>query len=145
MDTIKIYLAGAMSGLSYEGYMSWRIKFTHDLEALAKDYNVKSYLNIFNPCMYYNIEEKLHKTEREPFEFDMYNLKNSNLVVANVTKPDSIGTCMELAVAKDKGIPVIALNESNIEQHPWVNECCTRICTTMNELVYHVFDYYVAM
>lgn len=143
MNDYRIYLAGAMSCLSYDEYMAWRVKFTHDVNALAHDYEIKQNVVIFNPCSYYNFEEKLHKTEREPFEFDLYNLKRSDLVVANLNNQYSIGTCMELAIAKDRQIPVIGLKENDSELHPWISECCTRVCDDMDELVYHVIDYYL--
>ena len=136
------YLAGAMSGVDFNEQVGWRIEFENRILNLANDL-VHNDVRIFNPCIYYNFEEKHHKDEKEPFEYDLYSLKRSDIVVANLNKQDSIGTCMELAIAKDNRIPVIGLHENDDELHPWIAECCTRVCDSMDELVEHVFEYYI--
>ena len=50
---------------------------------------------------------------------------------------------MELAVAKEYKKPIIGLNENGYELHPWLIECCTRICDTMDELIEHVINFYL--
>lgn len=143
MSNITIYLAGAMSGLQYDEYMCWRVEFSRKIHRLIYDCDIDQKIRIFNPCMYYNYDEKYEKTEREPFEFDIYNLKRSDLIVANLNRQDSIGTCMELAIAKDNMIPVVGLHENDDSLHPWVSECCIRVCDSMDELVQYVVNYYI--
>lgn len=142
MRDIQVYLAGGMSGLSFEEQIAWRDHIGNKIIAFAIG-NINNRVRVFNPCDYYNLEEKSHKLEREPFEFDIFNLKRSDFVIANLNKQDSIGTCMELAIAKDNGIPVIGLYTGNEELHPWISECCIRICTSMRELEQYVCEYYL--
>lgn len=53
------------------------------------------------------------------------------------------GTAEELAVAYEHRIPVVALNENKNEIHPWLVECCTRICESREELVDHICEFYL--
>lgn len=139
METVRVYLSGAMSGISFEEQSKWRnnlineIKYNRDCEKTV---------HFFNPVNYYNFEEKNHKSEKEIMEFDLYNLRNSNLVVVNLNNPSSIGTAMELILAKERNIPVIAFGIGEQEVHPWILETCTRICDNLRDVVNHIVDFY---
>ena len=50
---------------------------------------------------------------------------------------------MELMLAKELHIPVIGLNKDNMELHPWLIECTTRMCDDLRELVEHVVEFYL--
>lgn len=145
MSEYRIYLAGAMSGTSYKEQTEWRQTFKNSILDLAnKDlFDINPKVKIFNQCEYYNDYDKTHKTEHEIFEFDLYNLKRSDLVVANLNRQRSIGTSMEIAIARENRIPVIGLHENDDELHPWLSECCVRVCKSMDELVWYVVDYYL--
>lgn len=140
METVRIYLSGGMGNLSFEEQSRWRqrvqdaIKFNYDCEKKAI---------FFNPVDYYNFEEERHKSEKEIFEFDLYNLRNSDLLIVNFNDEKSIGTAMELILAKELNIPVIGLNKDKKELHPWLVECCTRICDDIRECVSHVVEFYL--
>ena len=54
-----------------------------------------------------------------------------------------ISAAMELMIAKEYHIPVIALNKDGNKLHPWLVECSTRICDSMRELVEHVANFYL--
>jgi len=139
---MRIYLAGAMSGLTFDEQVKWRKQVKDAILYGGYDYEYSPYF--FDPTMYYNLEEPLrHKSEREAMEFDLYNLKKSDLIVVNFNKADSLGTAMELIVAKENGIPIIGLNKNGEELHPWIVECCTRICDDMYELVEFIVDFYL--
>lgn len=139
METVRVYLSGAMSGISFEEQSKWRnnlineIKYNRDCDKTV---------HFFNPVNYYNFEEKNHKSEKEIMEFDLYNLRNSNLVVVNLNNPSSIGTAMELMLAKERNIPVIAFGIGEQEVHPWILETCTRICDNLRDVVNHIVDFY---
>ena len=144
MNNYYIYLAGGMDGLSREEMGGWR--WTVEKKVRDHDWSGSYTMNpvFFNPVVSYNpCDEGLHKSEREPFEYDLDKLRNSNLVVVNFNSPKSIGTAMELAVARENRIPIIGLNESGYELHPWLEECCTRMCDTMEELCDHIALYYL--
>ena len=76
-------------------------------------------------------------------EYDLNALRKSDLVVVNFNAPNSLGTAMELILAKELHIPVIGLLKDNIALHPWLIECTTRMCDNMRELVDHVVNFYL--
>lgn len=140
MENVRIYLSGGMSGLSLEEQTKWRNKFK---DAIKYNYETDKSISFFSPPDYYNFDEIQHKSEREIFEFDLNALRKSDLVVVNFNAPHSIGTAMELMLAKELHIPVIGLNKDNIELHPWLIECTTRMCDNLRELVEHVVEFYI--
>lgn len=141
MKQMSMYLAGGMSGLSFEDQIKWRNQIRDAILYGGYDYDMPIY--VFNPLNFYNLEDNHHKTEKEAMDFDLNRLRNSDLVVVNFNAPKSIGTAMELAVAYENRIPVVGLNENNIDLHPWLIECCTRVCDDMYELVEHVVEFYL--
>lgn len=142
MDSMKIYLSGGMSGLTSDEQRKWRKQVMDALK--YGDIDTNKHLTFFNPPDYYNFETISHKSEKEPFEFDLYQLRTSDLVIVNFNKPNSIGTAMELMLAKELHIPIIGLNKDGVELHPWLIECCTRMCTDMRELINHVAEFYLS-
>lgn len=140
METVKIYLSGSMSGISFEEQSKWR---NNIMDEIKYNRECEKTVHFFNPVRYYNFEESQHNSEREIMEFDLYNLRNSDLVVVNFNNPSSIGTAMELMLAKEYHIPVIAFGANGKYVHPWLLETCTRICKDMRETVEHVVDFYL--
>lgn len=140
MENCRIYLSGAMGSVSFEEQSKWRnqvinaIKFNHDCTKKP---------TFFNPVNYYNFEEVRYKSEREVMEFDLNALRNSDLVIVNFNDPKSIGTAMELMLAKERNIPIIGFGAAEREIHPWLLECCTRVCESLRETVEHVVDFYL--
>ena len=141
METVKIYLSGGMSNMSFEEQNKWRTQIANAIK--YEDYSYEKKPIFFNPVDYYNFEAKEHKSEREIFEFDLYNLRNSDVVVVNFNNRRSIGTAMELILAKEYHIPVIAFGVKDKEIHPWLLECCTRVCDDIRETVSHVVNFYL--
>ena len=141
MKTLQIYLGGKMAGLSSDEMNGWREQFIKIISPCAENYNVK--LTCVNPCKYYNFEEVRYHSEREVMEFDLYNLRNSNLVVVNFNDVKSIGTAMELMLAKEYHIPVIGFGVNGQKIHPWLLESCTRVCDSLREVVEHVAEFYL--
>lgn len=140
MEKVKIYLSGGMGNLDYEEYSKWRLQIIH---AIKYNNECEKKPIFFNPVDYYNFEEVRHRSEREAMEFDLYNLRNSNLVVVNFNDIKSIGTAMELMLAKERNIPVIAYGVNGQRVHPWLLECCTRVCDDIRELVSHIVEFYL--
>lgn len=141
METVKIYLSGGMSNVSWEEQTKWRKQIQDAIKFGDYDYSKKPIY--FDPTQYYNFEEELHKSEREAMEFDLNALRKSDLIVVNFNESKSIGTAMELMLAKELRIPIIGLNKEQKEIHPWLLECCTRMCDDMRELVSHIVDFYL--
>lgn len=144
MRTCKIYLAGAMSGLTFEEQTKWRVRFTEALK--YGDFDLDKEPVIFNPPLYYSPATSEHKSEREVMEFELANLRKSDIVIANLNQP-STGTAMELIIAKENRIPVIGYYDSKLHDissiHPWVQECCTRLCDHWSEMINHVINFYL--
>lgn len=140
----KIYLAGKMGGLTYEGMNGWRnIIKTKILEtAKYSDTNV----NIINPVSYYNFEEKKHQTEIEVEEFDLAHVISSDLIIVNIDGlNNSIGTIIELHDAHyHNKIPVIAFGSKEVYNnlHPWVKNDITRIEPNIDDVVNYIRDFY---
>lgn len=140
MESVKIYLSGSMAGVSFEKQSKWRNQV---MEAIKYGYEHEKSVTFFNPVNYYNFRDKNHKSEKEIMEFDLYNLRNSDLVIVNFNNIWSIGTAMELMLAKEMHIPVIGWNSSGEELHPWLSECTTRLCDNLRETVEHIVNFYL--
>jgi nucleoside 2-deoxyribosyltransferase len=141
MESVRIYLSGGMSGLSFEEQAKWRTQIRDAIK--YGDYDLKKAPMFFDPTQYYSVFEKEHKTEREAMEFDLYNLRKSDLVVVNFNNPKSLGTAMELMLADELRIPVIGINKDKVELHPWLECCTTRMCDSLKEAVEHIARYYL--
>lgn len=140
METVKIYLSGVMDVSLEEYHNDWRNKIIGAIK--FEDYNYDKKPLFFNPVDYYNLEDKHHKSEREVLEFNLNALRKSDLVIVNLDEVDLINTTMELAIAYEKKIPIIALSK-NKEVHPWIKCCCNRMCGNMRELVEYVVEFYL--
>lgn len=136
-----VYLAGGMTGLTYEEQIHWREQIEKRLSGTYKSelYNVHT----INPVKYYNFEEKRHKTEREVMNFDLHKVRSANLVIVDFFDSKSLGTMAELAVAHEHHIPIIGLNEEDNQLHPWQECMCERIFNKMDDLLDYVAEFYL--
>ena len=141
METVKIYLSGGMTGINFEEQSKWRQQIQDAIRFGDYDYTKKPVF--FNPVQYYNFEEVRHKSEREAMEFDLNGLRKSDLVIVNFNNPKSIGTAMELMLAKERNIPIIGWNPSGEPLHPWLTECVIRMCDNLREVVEHTVEFYL--
>lgn len=130
-----------MGSLSFEEQSKWRNQVQDAIK--FGDYDCEKKPLFFNPVNYYNFEEVRYRSEREVMEFDLNALRNSNLVIVNFNDPKSIGTAMELMLAKEKNIPIIGFGVNGQTIHPWLLECCTRVCENLREVVEHTVDFYL--
>ena len=140
MENYKIYLAGGMSNLSMEEQSAWRNDIKYALEKHECDYKVKC----INPVEYYNYEDSsTYDSDLEVMRFDLYKVKDSDLVIMNFNDPSSLGSQSELAIAYDRGIPVIGLNEDNKTLHAWQYCMCSKIFTDREDILYYIKNYYL--
>lgn len=121
MNKKIIYLSGGISGLSYEQQTSWRRYLKEYI------YDLGDEVECFDPTESFNEYKCIFNCEVEGMEYDLAVLRKSDLVVVNFNNPKSIGTAMELMLAKELKIPVIGIVEKHCELHPWLVECCLRI------------------
>lgn len=140
MGEVKFYMAGGMGGLTIIQQMEWR---NYIEDRIKHDNRSDKPVYFFQPPYYYQPNGEYHKSEKEAREFDLNRLRHSDIVIVNFNVPNSIGTAQELAVAYEHRIPVIGLNEDKNELHPWLYECCTRICETREELIEHICNFYL--
>lgn len=140
METIKIYLSGAMGSVSYEEQSKWRKQV---IDAITYNYDCEKKPLFFNPVNYYNFEEVRYKTQREVMNFDLNGLRHSDLVIVNFNDPSSLGTCAELAIAYDMKIPIVGINKDKNELHPWLECFCDRMCESIKEAVEYVVDFHL--
>lgn len=145
MTNYFIYLAGGMGSLSFEEQNEWRVDLKQRFAYYYKSYYKSRFYNVvfINPVDYYNFEEKRHETEDEVMRFDLHKVKTSDLVIVNFNDPKSIGTTAEMATAYDRGIPIIGLNESGVELHPWLRCMTERIFTDRGELLDYISSFYL--
>lgn len=141
MEKCRMYLSGGMGNISFEERSKWRKQVMDAIKYGDYDYEKKAIF--FNPVDFYDFEERVQKTELEVMEYDLYNLRHSDLVIVNFNDEKSIGTAMELMLAKELHIPIIGLNKDKRELHPWLECCCNRMCDDMTELVSHIVQFYL--
>ena len=141
MEILKIYLSGGMSNLSYEDRTKWRNQIKNALK--YEDYDYEKKCRIFDPTMYFDIDNPTHQSEREAMNFDLNALRKSDLVIVNFNDPKSIGTAMELMLAYELRIPIIGICTEEKILHPWLLECVDRMCSSTRECVNYVIEYYL--
>lgn len=135
----RIYLSGAMAGVSYEEQSAWRSQIINLIHLKT------SRISFFNPLNYFTYEEPVHKTEKQIMNFELNAIRNSDLVIVNFNEHKSVGTTCELAIAYEHRIPIIGLNNNNVYKlHPWHIEMCDVIFDNAVELTDYVYYYYLS-
>ena len=89
------------------------------------------------------MDEPQYKTHREVMRLDLHMLRNSDLVIANFNDMYSLGSMSEIAIAYDRGIPVIGLNENKQSLHPWQQCMCERIFDNIDVMLDYIEDFYL--
>lgn len=147
MKDYFIYLAGGMSKFgkdNFEKSNSWREKCIN----YFNDYTDRSVydIHITNPNNYFNFLEDIptYESQREVMEFDLNRVRKSDLVIVNFNDPISLGTMAELAIAYEKRIPVVGLNECEYELHPWQKEMCNRVFYNIDDMLDYIVCYYLS-
>jgi nucleoside 2-deoxyribosyltransferase len=145
MERYQIYTAGGMGKFGKEQFSQsnlWRIYCKNTLEKFECDYKV----TVINPNNYYNFVEEppKYKTQREVMELDLHKVRTSDLVIINFNDIYSLGSMAELAIAYERRIPVIGLNETKQDLHHWQQEMCVRIFDDIDDLLDYVEDFYLS-
>lgn len=141
MKKFQIYLAGGMGNLSFEEQNKWRKTVFEMLAPLWISPGID--FDIVNPVDYFNFQTKKHETEREVMEFDLWKVRNSDLIIVNFNDPHSLGTMAEMAIAYEHRIPILGLNLSDVELHPWQIEMTNRIFNDMDSLIDYTIEFYL--
>ena len=142
---LKIYLAGKMSGLSYELMNKWRVELKNKLLLLAEDMDYD--LLVINPVDFYNFEEQKHQSEREIKDYDLAHVITSDIVIVNlVGLSSSDGTKIEMHDANyHYKIPIIAFGARKLynDLHPWHKDNITRVEENMDDVVEYIKEFYM--
>ena len=140
MDIFQIYLGGGMTNLSLQEQNEWRIEIKKKFEEYDSYYYK---IKCINPVEYYNVyDSAAYDSDLEVMQFDLHKVKKSDLIIINFNDMKSLGTMAELAIAYDKNIPVIGLNESGQQLHPWQYCMTSKVFTNMDDMLDYIKRYY---
>lgn len=143
MKNYQIYMAGGMGKFGKDNFDEgnrWRLIFKKRLES-NENMNVKA----INPNDYFSFKQEPPRyiSQREIMEFDLNRVRNADLIIVNFNDMYSLGTMAEIAIAYERKIPIIGLNETNQNLHSWQVEMCNRIFTEIHELLDYVEYFYL--
>ena len=140
METFRVYECGGMSSLDWDSQNAWRESAKEWLEHLECNYKVK----VINPCSYFNFKTVNHRSEREVMNFDLNQVRSSNLILVNFNDPRSIGSAVELFVAYENHIPVIGYcKDKDTIIHPWLLEYVDRMCLDLKDSLKYIANFYL--
>lgn len=127
----KVYLAGPITGITYEGATDWRQRFWMELSSLAGNIKCvsplrgKSHLRGTGPISVMGNPDHAMSTNRAIIARDHWDCITADAVVANLlgaTAP-SLGTTMEIGWAYTHRKPLIlVMEEGNPHEHPMIIE-----------------------
>ena len=138
MRDFVCYLAGQMTGISYDESNIWRTTAKEWLESRECNFHVK----VTNPNDYYNFLTKTYIDDKEIIRFDLHKVRISDLILVNLNG-FSIGTAMELQHAIDNNVPILGYKDDREESHPWLEYTCDRVFDSLEECLRYVEDYYL--
>lgn len=145
MYDLKIYLAGKMSGLTYQEMNEWRETLRVKLIELGRLRGYK--VQAINPVTFYNYEHEFHQSEREIEDYDLAHVISSDVIIVNLDGlSSSDGTKLEIFEAyRHHKIPVIALGSKELykQVHPWIQSKIMRVEETEEGLLGYIRDYYM--
>jgi nucleoside 2-deoxyribosyltransferase len=133
-----VYLAGPISGLSYDASTQWRTEVTDALRRsgikAVSPLRAKVYLRDEGPIKDAYTDEDLAgkafinmSTERGITSRDRFDCTNCGVLFVNLlgTTRVSIGTCMEIAWADVNRIPIVLVMEDkdNLHDHAMIRDC----------------------
>lgn len=143
MRDYNIYLSGGMQKFgkdNFEEGNNWRQYCKDALETFECGYKVK----VCNPNELFNFkDEPRYVSEREVMNFDLHKLRQADLVIVNYNDKWSLGTQSEIAIAYDRRIPVIGLNEDDQQLHSWQFCMCERVFNNIDEMLDYIEDFYL--
>lgn len=137
---MKVYLAGPISGLTYEQAQEWRNHFADVVDPRIKCYSPlrgKQYLTMRGPLEGSYNEFPL-STDQGITTRDRFDCMGSDLVVFNLLGATriSIGTMIELGWADAARVPaVIIMEDGNPHDHPMVRQTTQFRVTSVEDAI----------
>lgn len=142
MKQFKVYLAGPITGESWQEANEWREDFKRQFESNYPQLigysplRHKTYLQN-ETKIHHSYEDTVFSSQRGIFARDLNDVLTADLVFVNLlnTKIISVGTVMEIAWAQGFNIPriVVMEKENNIHEHPMIREACPFRVETLDE------------
>lgn len=136
----SVYLAGPITGTSYEECTDWRKMVSHVLTSAGIDsyspMRAKDYL-LQETSVDDSYEETVMSSQRGIYARDYYDCRTCDAIIVNLLGAErvSIGTVMEIAwaTAYEKPIVLVMEKENNIHEHSMLREACPFRVDTLNE------------
>ena len=119
---MKIYLAGAIEGLSYQDAMAWR--------EVLKDLAPRDWKFLF---------PKITDDVNESMNFDNWLINEAGIVIAKIDKKVSMGTAIELGRCSATNKLIVCFTLEDIEFHGWLKHISVA-CLKVESLA-EVIDY----
>ncbi len=150
---MRIYLAGAISGCSYEEAVMWRHDVAHEFSRYGNPNGIPKY-QCLNPmgdkdelskeqAIRVTPLDGLHTADQAIVMRDKFSVKSSDLVLANLSYGENplIGTSVEIGWADAFDIPVIAVFKKGTRfDHPFTRVLCYRV-DTLDEAIKVILSY----
>lgn len=141
-NEMKIYLAGPISGCTFEGCTDWRGDFAEliprSIQCLSP-MRGKNFLKKKGIISGSYEEDGPFATRRGIMTRDFFDCTRVDLVVANLLNAEkvSIGSCMEIAWTFQTRTPLIVImEEGNIHEHPMILEATGFLVETIREAAF---------
>lgn len=139
----SVYLAGAITGTSYNKCTEWREHIRLELGSKGNVWcyspmRAKDYL-AGERELTGSYEESLLSSQRGLFARDMNDCKTCDMVIVNLlgAKKVSIGTVMEITAFWWQRKPIVLImEEDNIHNHPMIHEACPFTVHTLEEAIH---------
>jgi nucleoside 2-deoxyribosyltransferase len=142
LEMITVYTCGAMEHVSEDAMKGWRahlednlpdVKFLHPTRRMPLHQQMEdASLATYN---------KLKRIVAQ----DIKDINESDLIVANLKDSEpgkKWGSVMEVALAWERGIPVIAIVDEKQFKHPFIYTMCTEVHHTLEDAIDAVQEYY---
>lgn len=145
----KVYLAGAITGLSYAGAVDWRERVKKELEHVGyicfspmRGKEALKDVTCFTPFGY-ELEQG-GATNHNIYRRDNYDVHRADIVLVNLAGATrvSIGTMFEIAWAQQAGKFVLTIidDETNPHNHAFVYEGSSMIVKSVDDAVRYLRD-----
>lgn len=145
-----VYLAGPISGLTYEGATDWRALAAQELNTQKVEclspMRGKQFLAGQGPLAKAGFEANVMSTSKGVNRRDFFDCNRADCLLINFigAKTVSIGTTMEIAWAYANHTPIVCVMEpDNVHSHCMVNDCITYRVDTLAEgigLIKYLFN-----
>ena len=140
----KIYLAGPMTGLTYDEIKGWRDEFIRILPENLIGYSPLRGKNRPDEEVRWDAhgrEEKILSSSRSILTRDTWDVETCDLVFANLLGATrvSIGTVAELAIAYHMKKPIVLMmEEGGVHDHAFINAMTPFVVRSLEEGVFVV-------